>query len=76
MAWYFPDPAPGESLEHYLQTAKIVSFAIALTAVTAIFTVAIGCVIVWVMKGPAYVADPYPLQDSEEPANPTESGSP
>jgi hypothetical protein len=28
---------------------------------TLVFTVAIGCVIVVLMKGPAYVADAYPL---------------
>jgi hypothetical protein len=28
---------------------------------TLVFTLAIGCAIVMVMKGPAYVADPYPL---------------
>ena len=27
---------------------------------TLLFTLAIGCVIVMLMKGPAYVADPYP----------------
>lgn len=27
---------------------------------TLVLTVAIGCVVVLVMKGPAYVADPYP----------------
>lgn len=30
---------------------------------TLVLTVAIGCVIVWLMKGPAYVADPYPPVD-------------
>jgi hypothetical protein len=39
---------------------------------TAVFTVAVGCAIVWIMKGPAYVADPYPLSDSEQP--PPETG--
>lgn len=28
---------------------------------TAVFTVAIGCAVVLVMKGPAYEADPYPV---------------
>jgi len=28
----------------------------------------IACVIVWLMKGPAYVADAYPLPDSDRPA--------
>ncbi|MEN9905265.1 MAG: hypothetical protein RLZZ555_1830 [Pseudomonadota bacterium] len=32
---------------------------------TVMLTVGIGAFIVMVMKGPAYVADPYPLQESE-----------
>ena len=32
-----------------------------------ILTLAIGCVIVWLMKGPAYVADGYRLSHSDEP---------
>jgi len=35
---------------------------------TLVLTVGIGCVIVMLMKGPAYVADPYALPDSERPA--------
>jgi uncharacterized Tic20 family protein len=33
---------------------------------TLVFTVAIGCVIVWLMKGPAYVADAYPPPEREQ----------
>ncbi len=33
---------------------------------TVMLTVGIGAFIVMVMKGPAYVADPYPLQESEQ----------
>lgn len=33
-----------------------------------VLTVTIACVIVWLMKGPAYVADAYPLPDAERPA--------
>lgn len=33
-----------------------------------VLTVAIGAFIVMVMKGPAYVADAYPLEDTEAPA--------
>ncbi|MBN8488210.1 MAG: hypothetical protein J0M20_10880 [Burkholderiales bacterium] len=37
-----------------------------------LLTVAIGAVIVMVMKGPAYVADPYPpLDRADPPAGPT-----
>jgi hypothetical protein len=34
---------------------------------TLVFTAAIGCVIVWLMKGPAYVADAYPPPEREQP---------
>lgn len=33
---------------------------------TAVLTAGIAAFIVMVMKGPAYVADPYPLQESED----------
>jgi hypothetical protein len=33
-----------------------------------VLTVAIGAFMVMVMKGPAYVADAYPLEDAEAPA--------
>jgi len=39
----------------------------------AVVTLAIGCVIIMVMKGPAYVADAYPLGDRDAPAPPTET---
>jgi hypothetical protein len=32
-----------------------------------VLTLAIGCVIVMVMKGPAFVADPYFLDGTHEP---------
>ncbi len=35
---------------------------------TAILTLTIGCIIVILMKGPAYVADAYPLVDADRPA--------
>lgn len=35
---------------------------------TLVLTLAIGCVIVMLMKGPAYVADAYDLNDSDRPA--------
>lgn len=34
---------------------------------TLVLTVVIGCVIVWLMKGPAYVADGYDVSHSDEP---------
>jgi hypothetical protein len=48
------------------------SFEIALASVailywTIVFTVALGCLIVVIAKGPAYVADAYALPDADEP---------
>ncbi len=34
---------------------------------TAVLTVTIGCVIVWLMKGPAYVADGFEVSHSDNP---------
>ncbi len=34
---------------------------------TAVLTVTIGCVIVWLMKGPAYVADGFEVSHSDHP---------
>jgi len=53
--------------EKYATGVGIAAIAAALTAWTAAFTIAIGCLIVMIMKGPAYVADRYPLIDAEEP---------
>lgn len=41
---------------------------------TVMLTVAIGAFIVMVMKGPAYVADPYPLVEADQPAPHEERG--
>jgi hypothetical protein len=35
---------------------------------TLVLTLAIGCAIVMLMKGPAYVADAYDMNDSDQPA--------
>lgn len=54
-------------------TAKLaMSLEIALASLvilywTVVFTVALGCVIVMIAKGTAYVADAYPLPDSDAP---------
>lgn len=38
---------------------------------TLVFTVAIGCAIVWLMKGPAYVADAYPPPERRSTSHPS-----
>jgi uncharacterized membrane-anchored protein YitT (DUF2179 family) len=51
----------------YQHGIDILAIALCVTALTAIFTLTIGCVIVSVMKGPAYVADAYELNDADRP---------
>ncbi len=64
-------PMQGSAFEvaKHQTSIDILAIAIGVTAWTAVFTVAIGCIIVIVMKGPAYVADAYKLNDSERPSS-------
>ena len=66
-AYLVPAPDAGDSIEKYLTGVAIAVVATTLTLWTAIFTTAIGCAVVWIMKGPAYVADGYPLSDADQP---------
>jgi len=50
-----------------LTSIDIFSIAIAVTAWTALFTVAIGCFVVVIMKGPRLLADSYHLKESNRP---------
>lgn len=70
--WYFntfPNPQPGVELEKYLTGLWITCLAIVITVWTFAFTLAIGCFIVIIMKGPGYVADGYELPDADQPAS-------
>ena len=51
-----------------IRTVDYFALGLGMTLLTAVFTVAIGCVIVMIMKGPAYVADRYDLNAADEPA--------
>ena len=62
-----PPDLPASALSGHLQFVNIVATAVVVTAWTAVFTVAIGCFVVMVMKGPAYVADRYDVSDAERP---------
>jgi uncharacterized BrkB/YihY/UPF0761 family membrane protein len=57
--WAAPgQPTAGEERDLLLLTYQLIGLVVLLW--TLVFTVAIGCVIVLLMKGPAYVADSYP----------------
>jgi hypothetical protein len=58
---------PGINIAKHIRSVDIFAIASAITFFTAVFTIAIGCIIVYIMKGPAYVADAYPLQHSDRP---------
>jgi hypothetical protein len=58
----------GVDVAKHVKTVDIFAIATAITFLTAVLTVAIGCIVVYIMKGPAYVADAYPLQHSDRPA--------
>ena len=62
----------GEASEvaKFIKTVDIALIATVVTAWTAVLTIAIGCFVVIVMKGPAYVADAYHLHDAERPYDP------
>lgn len=54
-------------IEHNIQTFDFVMMGLVIFIWSAALTVAIGCVIVWLMKGPAYVADGYEVSHSDKP---------
>lgn len=64
--WLPPDMEPVQ-LAKYQQLAAFLAIAIVLTSWSALLTLTIGCICIYVMKGPAYVADRYDLIDSDRP---------
>lgn len=60
-------PQPGVDVAKHIKSVDIFAIAIEITFLTAMFTVAIGAVVVHIMKGPAYMADSYPIPHSDRP---------
>ena len=54
-------------IERQIQTFDFVMMGVVIFIWTAVLTVGIGCVIVWLMKGPAYIADAYEVPHSDKP---------
>lgn len=69
----FPGQEPAAAAAKRIATVDIFVFASVATIWTALFTVTIGCVLVYIMKGPAYVADAYPLDSRDAPARDDEA---
>lgn len=63
----FPPEGLVVEVQRQVGMIDILSIATVILVWTAIFTIAIGCVIVVLMKGPGYVADEYEVSDADEP---------
>lgn len=63
----FPADTSLIEIEKHTSSIDILSISLFVTALTAVLTVAIGCIIVVLMKGPAYIADAYEVEDADEP---------
>ena len=59
-----------------LTTVDIYAFSLLTVLWTALFTVGLGALTVMIMKGPAYVADAYPLPDADKPRSLQDDASP
>ena len=60
----------GESESLMIMTTDIYVVSLLVLHWTVIFTIGIAAFIIVAMKGPAYVADPYPLDEAEYPDAP------
>ncbi len=59
--------ATTELSQRQLLLADYITVAVVVLHWTSVFTVGIGCVIVMIMKGPAYVADGFEVSHSDQP---------
>lgn len=63
--WLSVDSSAAE--QRWLQMADYVVAGVVIFHWTAVLTVAIGCVVVMLMKGPGYVADALEVSHSDQP---------
>lgn len=68
LARTWPWSGPEREIATFVTSVDIGVISLVVLHWTVVLTVAIGAFIVMVMKGPAYVADAYPLPDAEQPA--------
>jgi hypothetical protein len=55
------------ALERRIAQFDYMMVGLAILLLTLVLTLSIGCVIVWLMKGPAYVADGLEVSHSDKP---------
>ena len=61
------DDGSAAEISKQVRSVDIFSIASLVTIWTGILTVAIGCVVVFIMKGPAYAADSYEVSHADRP---------
>ena len=59
--------APAVDRAKHIRSVDIFAIATEITLIAAVFTLAIGCVVVHIMKGPAYRADSLPVEHADRP---------
>ena len=71
MAWLvlklWPFEGDAAYISHKTQTFEFSLIGLIIFHLTMVFTVAFGCVIVMIMKGPQYTSDSYELLDADRP---------
>ena len=66
-ARWFITAANAAELARNIQLFDYLMIGLVVFVWTLVLTVTIGCIIVWLMKGPAYVADGYEVSHSDTP---------
>lgn len=72
LAWLLSQVLPfdgdPQEVARNLRTFNYTLIGLAIFHLTMVLTVAFGCLIVMIMKGPQYTSDSYPVSDAERPA--------
>jgi hypothetical protein len=63
----FPLIIPEADVSRLQIGIDILSISLFFTVLSGVITVAIGCITIVLMKGPAYIADAYELDDADRP---------
>ena len=64
---YFPFDGPAYEVVRMQVSIDFLAIATFFTSMSLLLVVGILCITICLMKGPAYVADAYPLNDADEP---------
>lgn len=71
--YLFNDPQAGAADARWNQMVGYMVLGVILFHWSMVVTVALGCIIVMIMKGPGYVADGFPVSHSDQPRKVMES---